>query len=278
MTAINTYATLAEYKAFVTARGQSSTTDATDDTVIDNLLEQASRYIDSKTARWFYPRIEQRYYSIPDTNKLGLDADLLAVITFLNGDDTSIASTEYNLLPRNYSPKYAIELTDVTSVVWEDDSNQSVEFVLDLTGIFGFHDRYDDAWTTAGTLGAAMSDTTTASLTMTGGHSVAVGEILKVDNELFIPSAVVTNAITLVARGDNGSTAATHSNGATVSTWQPMEEARNAVLETASQAYKRRFGKSNSNISTVTAAGVMLTPRDIPALTEEFIAVYRRIV
>lgn len=278
MTAINTYATLAEYKAFVTARGQSSSTDATDDVVIDNLLEQASRYLDSKTSRWFYPRIEERFYSLPDCNELSLDADLLEVITFLNGDDSAIASTEYNLLPKNYSPKYAIELTDITSVVWLSDSGGGVEYVLDLTGIFGFHDRYVDAWTIAGTLGAAITDTNTKSFTMTAGHSCAVGEVLKIDSEILIPATVVTNTVTAVARGDNGSTAATHLNGATVYAWQPMEEARQACLELAMRAYKRRFGQSGGNTETITAAGIILVPKDVPTLVNDFINVYRRIV
>ena len=278
MTAINTYATLAEYKAFVTGRGQSVSTDVNDDIVIDNLLEQASRYLDSKTSRWFYPRIEQRLYSIPDCNELLLDADLLEVVTFLNGDDTSIASTEYNLLPKNYSPKYAIELTDVTSVTWESDSNSSTKFVLDLTGIFGFHDRYVDGWTIAGTLGSAMSDTTTKAITMTAGHTCAVGEVLKIDSEILIPATVVTNTVTAVARGDNGSTAATHLNGATVYTWQPMEEARQACLELSMRAYKRRFGQSGGNTETITAAGIVLVPKDVPTLVNDFINVYKRLV
>lgn len=278
MTAVNTYATLAEYKAFVTARGQSVSTDANDDVVIDNLLEQASRYLDSKTSRWFYPRIDTRYYSIPDSNRLDLDTDLLEVITFLNGDDTSIASTEYNALPRNYSPKYALELTDITSVGWESDSSGGVEYVLDLTGIWGFHDRYVDGWTIAGTLGSAISDTTTKSFTMTAGHTCAVGEILKVDNEILIPATVVTNTVTAIARGDNGSTAATHSNGATVYVWQPMEEARQACLELAMRAYKRRFGQSGGNTETITAAGIVLVPKDVPTLVNDFINVYKRLV
>lgn len=278
MTAINTYATLAEYKAFSTARGQTSSTDATDDVVIDNLLEAASRYIDSKSARWFYPRIEQRYYSIPDSNELDLDADLLEVITFLNGDDVAIASTEYNLLPRNYTPKYAIELKDISAVTWASDSSGDTEYVIDLTGIFGSHDRYVDAWTIAGTLGAAISDTTTLAFTMTAGHTVAVGEILRVENEILIPATVVSNTITPVARGDNGSTAATHANGKTVYTWQPMEEARNAVLEMAMRAYKRRFGVSGGAAETITGAGVVLTPKDLPDMAKAFIETYRRVV
>ena len=278
MTAINTYATLAEYKAFVTARGQSVSTDANDDVVIDGLLEQASRYLDSKTSRWFYPRIEQRYFTLPGKSRLDLDADLLEVITLTNGDDVAIASTEYNLLPRNYSPKFAIELTDITSTTWASDSSGSSEFVIDLVGVFGLHDRYVDAWTIAGTLGAAMSDTTTKAFTMTAGHTCAVGEILKIGSEILIPATVVTNTVTAVARGDNGSTAATHLNGATVYAWQPMEEAKNACLELAMRAYKRRFGQSGGNTETITAAGVVLVPKDIPTLVNEFVNMYRRTV
>ena len=36
----NAYATLAEYKAFVTARGQTSTTDTADDAVIERARQQ----------------------------------------------------------------------------------------------------------------------------------------------------------------------------------------------------------------------------------------------
>ena len=277
MTAINTYATLAEYKEFSVARGQTGFTDTGDDVVIDNLLEQASRYIDDKTARWFYPRIELRNYSLPDSRKLLLDADLLAVITFLNGEDTAITSGDYHLLPKNATPYYAIKLTDISSVTWLSDSSGSSEFVLDLTAVFGYHNQYADGWTTGSTLGEDL-DTSETEWDVASETLFSAGNIIRVDNEIGIVSTTATGKINVVARGDNGSTAATHSNGATVEVWQPMEGARQAVLETAMQAYKRRFGKAEGGIATVTGAGVVLTPRDIPALTEEFIRVHRRYV
>jgi hypothetical protein len=283
MTPRNSYATLAEYKNFVTARGQTPTTDATDDGVIEQILEAASRFLDSQTSRWFYPRIETRYHDLPGAaqfagvSELDFDADVLEILTLLNGDGTSIAAAEYNLRPKNESPKYGLRIKANSTLIWEFDSDGNWEKVLALTALFGYHNRYADAWKTGGTLGAAITDTTGLSATMAAGHTLASGQIWRVDNEILIGS-VSTNTLTFVKRGDNGSTAATHLNGATVSIWQPMEEARNAVCEIANTAYRRRFGQSLSNTETTTGAGVVLSPRDVPAMAAKFIATYRRYV
>jgi len=280
MTARNTYATLAEYKSFVMSRGQPTNTDATDDAVIDSLLEQASRYIDGKTSRWFYPRIETRYLSIPNypyvERELDFDADVLEVVSFLNGDGSSIAASEYNLWPANEFPKFGLRIKQSSNFQWLTDDSE-YENVLPLKAVYGYHSNYtNEAWTSAGTLGASISDTTTLAFTMTAGHSLAVGNIVRIDNEIFIIGTVATNTITPLKRGDNGSTAATHSNGTAVYVWNPMDDCKNATLEIATQAYKRRFGQSLSNSETVTASGVVLTPKDIPTMAGEFIHTYRR--
>ena len=276
MTARNAYATLLEFKNYWLDRGGENSVNARDDGVIDDLLESASRLIDSKTGRYFYPRIETRVYDTPAGKGFTFDTDLQAVITFLNGDAVSIASTEYNLLPHNYSPKFALKLKQNSTIIWEPDSNGDYEGVISLTGLFGYHPFYSEAWKTGGTLGAAITDTTTLAFTMTAAHTLEVGQIVKIDNELLSLASISSNTITPTKRGDNGSTAATHSNGATVTIWQPMEEARNAVCEIANTAYRRRFGQSTSNIETITGAGVVLSPREIPAMAQEFIKTYQR--
>lgn len=279
MTARNVYATLSEYKTFSVARNQLANADIVDDVVIDGLLESASRYIDGKTARFFYPRIETRSYDIPRLRYYELDfkADVLEVITFLNGEGTSISSTNYNLRPKNESPKFGLKIKITSGLSWLVDSTGESEDVLDLTAIFGYHNRYSqDAWKSAGTLGAAITDTTTLAFTMTAGHTLAAGRIIKIDNELYTTNTITATTITPVQRGDNGSTAATHLNGAAVYMWQPMEDVRNATLEIAVQAYKRRFGQSNSNSATVTGAGVVLSPKDIPSMAKDFIYTYQR--
>lgn len=276
MTARNAYSTLAEYKARVTDRGQTSSTDTADDTVIGTLLEAASRYIDSKAKRWFYPRIETRYYSTPD-GELNLDADLLEVLTLTNGDAATIASTEYNLLPKNDTPYYGLKLTGSTSVAWESDSNGNTEYVISLLGIYGFHNHYVDGWVVGSTLAEDLDVDETA-WDVTAGTLFSAGQIVKVDNEICIIDSIATNTLTMIARGANGSTAAIHTTGKTVYYWQPMEDARNATLELTVSEYKRRFGEAAGGSSTITGAGVVIVPRDVPAMVEEFIKAYRRIV
>jgi hypothetical protein len=279
MTLRNSYATLADFRNYATDRGGNApVANAVDDAVIERLLEMSSRYLDSKTARAFYPRIETRNYSIPSGygRELHFDTDVLEIITLTNGDDTSIASTEYYMQPRNDSPKHALYMRELSTVSWELDSNGEYEGVLDVRSINGFHDRYSDAWVSAGTLGAAITDTTTLAYTMTAGHTLLAGQITRIDNEIGIVNSVSANTITPAKRGDNGSTAATHLNGVTVYVWQPMEEVRNATIEITNNAYHRRFGQSIRSEETITAAGIVLTPREIPHMAKEFIKVYER--
>jgi len=283
MTPRNSYATLAELKNYMAARQQSSSvsTDTVDDGVAEQLLEYASRYIDGKTSRWFYPRIEMRNYSIPDYPYTGreicFDADLLEVITFLNGDNTSVAATNYNLHPKNESPKYKLMMKETSTVVWETDSDGEYEHVLDLTAIWGYHSRYVNAWKVGSTLAEAL-DANETEFDVASAALFASGHIIKIDNEICIVSTAPTGKVNVVSRGDNGSTATTHDNGATVYIWVPMEDARNAVIEIANTAYRRRFGQSTSNTETVTAAGVVLSPKDIPSMAAEFVKTYRRYV
>ena len=87
----NSYVTRADFLEWVTP--QDVTADAVDDSVIDDILEAASRYIDSQCHRAFYPRTETRSYDVPNGRKLIVDDDLLAITTLTNGDDNTIAST-----------------------------------------------------------------------------------------------------------------------------------------------------------------------------------------
>src|SRR3990167_8407606 len=284
MAAINTYATLAEIKASLTASGQTLTTDAADDAVIEKLLESASRYIDEMTGeRSFYPRVETRYYSIPESHgdtiwidgvqrssknarELVVDDDLLEVISITNGDATSVTSAQYDLVPKNIYPKFAIRFKSSVSIVWEDDSSGNIEDVIAVTAIWGYHDRYAQrGWTSGGTLGAAITTNSALTFTMSSGHSLAVGQVVKIDNELFNVSGVSSNTITVPKRGDNGSTAATHLTSVTVNIWNPQHDIRELCLEMARNLYKSRFGENAEVVSTITAAGVVVTPRAPPS-------------
>jgi hypothetical protein len=136
MTITNGYATLAAYKTW----GKITSTDATDDTVIESIIEGVSRYIDSRTGRTFYARTETRYYDVPADRgrSLMLDDDLLTVTTLTNGDSDTIAATEYHLLPKNITPKREIRLTKTTTEYWDTDSEGDDEWVISVAGTWGY--------------------------------------------------------------------------------------------------------------------------------------------
>lgn len=276
MTTLNSYATLAEYKAYTTARGQTSTTDTSDDAVIESLLKAISRYVDTQTARWFYPRIETRYFDVPYSRELVMDADLLEVLSITNGDGISIPSTEYSLRPRNQSPHFIIRLLDNSTYYWASDGSGNTHDVIAVTSIFGYHNRYSAAWETITTLAEDL-DTSETGIDVNSGTNISAGNIVRIGDELSYISAVATNTLT-GTRAENGSTAAIHSNGANVRVWQFMDELKTATLETALQAYRRRFGQSGTNQATITAAGVVLSPKDIPSIMVDFLNIYRRYV
>jgi hypothetical protein len=250
---VNSYATLADFKANATARGQTMTTDTADDAVIEGLLESASRYLDLQTSRQFYPSVTTRLFDIPQTSTLFLDDDLLELTTLTNGDGTTINSTNYILLPSNTYPRFGIELKSTSGLAWLADSSSNTKQVISVAGVWGFRQNYTQrGWVRAGTLGAAISDTTTLAFTMTAGHTLVQGMIVKIDSELYNLSTVVTNTITPVQRGDNGSTAATHLNGAVVYYWVPDDNANLAVIDQATSDYDARFSNSNQQARTAT--------------------------
>jgi len=274
----NSYATRASFLRWVTP--QNIDADIIDDQVIDSILEATSRYIDGQTHRKFYPRVETRYFDVPGTRELEIDGDLLAVTTLTNGNDATIASTEYNLFPRNATPYLGLKLIASSSYSWASDSSGNTEWVIDVLGEWGYHDDYaDNGWTLAGTLGAAISDTTTKAFTATAGHSLVAGQIIKIGSEIQIIDSISSTGTTItpIARGDNGSTAATHDNATSIYIWNPQPEIEQATKLIAQSIY-RRFGHPNqSDESIVTASGVVITPKDVPGLAAVIIKTYQRL-
>jgi hypothetical protein len=107
----NAYATLAEFKAYMTTRGGSSSTDANDDTVMEDVLEDASRYLDGQTGRRFYADSADvtRYYTPLAQDRIYID-DLSAAPTSIKCDYTAdrsysktLSSSDYDLEPDNAS-------------------------------------------------------------------------------------------------------------------------------------------------------------------------------
>lgn len=131
----NGYATLIEMKQYIAPRTPG---DYWDDTVIADLIQAASRYIDNLTGRRFYASTETRYYSVPEGRELFLDDDLITVTTLTNGDGTVLTTSDYYLMPKNTSPKYSIVLKESSAYYWEYDSSSNSEYVITVIGTWGY--------------------------------------------------------------------------------------------------------------------------------------------
>ncbi len=304
----NIYATLAEFQAWMTMQGQPAmAADSSDDSVKLSILNKVSRWIeeDKQTARLFYPRYETRLYDVPQMHKqyywvgnsyfptnftgqledldLRLDDDFLEINTVTNGDGTvlsAISPVPYLILPNNTYPKDTISIIlSESSSYWVADANGNWRSVISVSGVLGYRKFYSQrGWSLGGTLGAAISDTTTLAFTMTAGHSLLPYQIVKIDSELYNIATVATNTITPLQRGDNGSTAATHLNGANVYIWNVQDEIKDAVLQVAQRVYSERSGQASAGQVQVTASGIVIRPSIVPDDVQSTIDNFRRTV
>lgn len=139
MTITNGYCTLAEFKA----EKRVTSTDATDDGVIEGLIEDASRLIDAITGRHFYAMTTMtRVYDVPPDGVVWLDEDLLVLTTLTNGDGTAISSANYVLRPDNRLPKFLIQLRDVSGLgFYPSSTTGSYQQAISILGTWGYCDR-----------------------------------------------------------------------------------------------------------------------------------------
>lgn len=276
MAAINGYTTLADVKSLLKIEVE----DFSDDAVIDSLIEQASRFCDDTTGRRFFPSIETHKFDVPEGRAIWFDDDLLAVITVTNGDDTTLASTEYILEPANIYPKYVIALTQATTYYWEDDDDNNTEQVIDINAWWGFRQDYSKrGWVLGTTLNeGGVLNATDTTFTVTSRAKFKIGQVIKIENEMMIVSGMNASDLTVMARGDNGSTAATHADTTSVYIWSVEPDIVLATQMIAKNFYHNRFGQNTSAVATVTAAGLILAPEDIPASALKILQRYTRIV
>lgn len=186
---------------------------ARNDTQIDRAVEAAARDIDGLMHRVFYPTDGTRYKDWPNYQrtypwKLYLDADELALApTAVTSGGTDITSNIF-AEPVNLAPPYMwLEINRASSASFGLASTPQRAIVI--TGTFGYSAITDSA----GSLAAAMSDTTGTSLTCSDSSLLDVGNIIVVDSErMLVADRGMTQAGSLTLSGTGCTTASNADN------------------------------------------------------------------
>jgi hypothetical protein len=112
---------------------------------------------------------------------------------------------------------------------------------VEIAGNWGYREVLADSQADIAEGGAFSAGDTT--LTVTDGGKFATGQTTLIEAEQLFITAISGNNLT-VARGVNGTTAASHPNGADISTYQYPEGVTRACLLQAVQSWHHRGGNS----------------------------------
>jgi hypothetical protein len=251
-----------------------------DDDVVRLICEAASRYLDAKTHRYFYPLIETRYYDHPaDASQLRVDKDLLEISEFTTQNtEVEVTSGQYYLMLAN-----SYNHTPYDRIVLKTDGSRTrllytgtLQKANAVTGTWGYHEDWSNAWQSSGDSiqdATGISATvTTVTVTDADGADIygvtprfKVGQTIKMGDEfayVTVVTAADTNTLTVI-RGINGSTAAIHAKDVAISVYRPMKDVEDAALAMAKWLWSRRESKAFARI-IVPAPGVVDLPPGIP--------------
>ena len=265
-----TYASLGEIKWQMGAKATSVTID--DDKVLA-LARAATAYVDrafQQRRPYFFPYNEARQFRVTgyhvnsNDNTFQIKDNLLA-LTSLSVAGTAITAVE--AWPTLETPYHYLRLTNISDS-WQAycTSDASPNFAT-ITGVWGMHRDYTNAWLSVDALAAAIANTTVTTFTVADvdGYDayyrlprLSAGQLIKIDDEYMevTHTDTATNIVT-VRRGIHGTTAATHLISAAVYVWQVEDTIRNEVARQCGYLYARMGAYENASID---ALGLMQFP------------------
>jgi len=245
-----------------------------DDALLDDLIGRVSRFMDRFTGRWFYELSQTRQYDYQDSpRRLYLDADLLSC-TKLTVDGEDIANDSYVLYPLNQSAKQWMETKYGTGDIftWSDTPQAAIA----VAGLWGWHDDYAQAWKASGDTvqNATQISASGTTLTVSSGSNFAVRQMLKIETEQVLVTAISGVNLT-ITRGLNGTSAATHANGKSISIWQPPTDIQHIAVRLAAWFYRQKDAPFTRTATP--SLGVVIEPSILPPDILEQLKRFRRV-
>jgi hypothetical protein len=252
-----------------------------DDTRLRLLAESQSRLIDRLTNRHFYSLTAARTFDA--VNGYFLNVSDLASITSLKTDENvdrtfevTWATTDYLLRPNNADPttRGNSNSRPYTQIIVDSNGSRSsfpLGFqTIEVTGEWGYWLHKATATETAD----AIASTTAKTFSLSARTDVEAGHTILIDTEQLYVQSYSGNTVT-VARGVNGTTAATHSSGAAVSIYEYPEPVVEATIIQVGRMWKR---KDSSYANAIGLEGGLLEIfRGIDQDVKQAVRPYRKI-
>jgi hypothetical protein len=232
---------------------------------------------------------------------------LISLTTLTNGDGSVVPSASINLYPSSEYPKRRLVLsvgfywmanpTQASYAVYDDPdamymrsyaaSGEALVFArsyfansyavngISLAGIWSFNQQGPAAWVPTGlTLGGnTLAGATSLTLSAAIGTAFDVGSNLKIDSEYFVVTGPIINTAmatsVTVFPANNGSTAAPHSNGATIYVYRVEPTVELATRMMVAALYQ---GRNNATGDALMIDGaVMVAPSALPKRVRELL-------
>lgn len=229
------------------------------DSLLRQLAERVSRYIDQHCHQKFYPTLETRYYDAKGRDYQWIDdilGDPVPTIEVSNDNGstyTALAVTDYFLLRAN---DYNTLKTFNKLIVNVPNGNYTVFYSgqrsLKITGVWCHHDDRANAWEdstdevesnplAAGATALVVNDADGA----TGwGYTprFAVGNLIRMEDEFCEIGAINTGTNTLtIVRARNGTTDVQHVQNVQIDLWRPPHPVKMAAIIQAIRQLERGF-------------------------------------
>jgi hypothetical protein len=289
------YATLYQIKQYRNLLNQNN-----EDALLTAFLGWATAFIDRYKGRRYDVRLETIMHDAPiqtrssfglysasfktpeKTKPLILRDDLLSAKEILNGDGVEITSGQYFLDPVSTTPKSVLTLRN--GQIWQPDNNGDIRQVISIKGIWGYHPDYQNAFVDS--LDTVLDTSLVANVTQIHVSDVngvdgnleaprfQAGQLVRIDDEFIMivstQALVSADDVLTVRRGQNGSTAATHAQGAPIDVFKPMGTIEQACIRLAAWRYAQKDVDTYDK-SYAVGTGIVSTPSAFPSDVRELL-------
>lgn len=247
------YCTLAD------VRNELNSDSTVDDKKVMRGIRQLSRRIDTlfrSPVSLFVPNIMTRQIALDGLNVSSWDRTLLIRQPLLSltgmtiNNQTYTVGTQVQGFPTLASPFYALQLIGNCWASWYPSFCNATTWgpqFAQITGVWGYNVDYTNAWLDVDTLSAGVNASTrTLAVSDVDGDNpygesprISAGHVIQIDDEwMDVIETDITLSTVTVNRGVNGSTAAAHSLGATVSVYLVDENIRRICRQAANHYAK----------------------------------------